>query len=71
MLYYKCPTCGTILANKQIPFEQGMLKICNNEKLTEKQKEIEKKKLLDELYILNVCCRMRMLTYIKLIDIIL
>jgi len=64
MLYYKCPSCRTVLANKQVPYENGLKNICNNDKLTEKEQEVKKMKLLDDLYIVNICCRMRMLTYL-------
>ena len=70
MLYYKCPTCRTILANKQLLYENSMDNICKNDTLDKKQKDEAKKKLLDELELPNMCCRMRILTYIKLIEII-
>lgn len=70
MLYFKCPTCRTLLANKQLIFEKELEKICNNNQLTEKQKDEEKMKLLDRLELKRYCCRMRMLTYVKLIEII-
>lgn len=69
MLYFRCPTCKNDLANKQIPYEDEMRKISNSE-ISEEQKEIEKMKVLDKLHITKYCCRMRMLTYIQLIDII-
>ena len=70
MLYYKCPTCKTELANKQIPFEEGIDKICKNMSLNEKEKDEKKMELLDELQIKRYCCRMRMLTYVRLIKLI-
>ena len=70
MLYYKCPTCKTVLANKQIPYEEGLNSICNNTKMTDKEKDMAKRNLLDELEIKNPCCRMRTLGYLKLIDLI-
>ena len=71
MLYFKCPTCRTILANKQIPFEEKLEKICNNSNTSEDVKNKQKEKLLDELQLKKICCRMRMLTYIKQIDIVI
>jgi len=64
MLYYKCPTCRTVLANKQIMFEEELKRITNNSKLSDQQKDDEKAKLLDKLQLTRYCCRMRMLTYI-------
>lgn len=71
MLYLRCPTCRTILANKQLPFEEGIKKICSKEGLSEVEKGKLKEKLLDELEIRRICCRMRVLTYISQIDIII
>lgn len=68
MLYYKCPSCKTVLANKQIPYEIGLKKICNNSKLSEEEANAAKKALLDNLLILNMCCRPRVMSYIDLID---
>ena len=69
MLYYKCPTCRTILANKQLVYEKRLEQICNSNK-SKNEQDIEKKKLLDELELTRPCCRMRMMGYVKLIDII-
>lgn len=68
MLYFRCPTCKTILANKQLPYEEELEKICNDKKSTEKEKNDKKMNLLDKLEIRRLCCRMRMLTYINLIE---
>lgn len=70
MLYFKCPTCKTILANKQVPFEEGLDKICNNPKMSQKEKDSAKVELLDQLEVKRMCCRMRILTYVKQIEII-
>ena len=64
MLYPVCPSCNTILADKQIPFEKGMEVICNNKSLTDKQKAEAKKKLLDNIGVIRYCCRMRMISYL-------
>jgi DNA-directed RNA polymerase subunit N (RpoN/RPB10) len=70
MLYAKCPTCKTVLADKQVPLEEEMANICNNSNLNDNQKDKKKSELLDKLEIRNVCCRMRAITYIDLIKII-
>lgn len=69
MLYFRCPTCKTDFANKQLVYEKELEKICNS-KTTEEQKEKQKMALLDKLEIKRYCCRMRFLTYTKLIEII-
>ena len=65
MLYFKCPTCKTILANKQLIFVNELNKICRNRDLDESQKNNAKKKLLDDLELDSPCCRMRMITFIE------
>jgi DNA-directed RNA polymerase subunit N (RpoN/RPB10) len=68
MLYLRCPTCKTILANKQLVHEERLPQICDNSKLSEKEKNEAKMKLLDDLEVRRVCCRMRIMSYVKLID---
>jgi DNA-directed RNA polymerase subunit N (RpoN/RPB10) len=68
MLYFKCPTCKTTLANKQIPYEERMDKICNNMKLSVREKDKLKDTILDELCVIRYCCRMRVMGYVRLID---
>lgn len=65
MLYVRCPTCGRLLGNVQIPYETELSKICNDKKLTQKEKDNEKRKLLDKMNIPKekYCCRMRVMTF--------
>lgn len=70
MLYFRCPTCKTILANKQVPYEEGFNRICKNDKIPKQEKDKLKKKLLDELEIINICCRQRVLGYVDLVRLI-
>lgn len=70
MLYYRCPTCKTVLADKQLLFEDKMLEICNNKKLSVEDKEQHKMNLLTDLEINRYCCRMRMLTYVSLVELV-
>lgn len=69
MLYLKCPSCRTILGNKQLLFEKGMEEICANTKNDDEINQ-QKEKLLDKLEVKRYCCRPRMLCYIDLIKII-
>lgn len=69
MLYFRCPTCRTLLAHKQIPLEEGLKKICGNPKLSEEEKKKQKTELLDRLELKRYCCRMR-ITYVKQVEII-
>ena len=70
MLYFKCPTCRTILANKQLLWETGIENICMNDKLSDIEKNIAKSKLLDDLQLKRECCRMRVMGFCNLIYII-
>ena len=70
MIYYRCPTCKTLLANKQLIFEKDIKKICGDTKLNEQDKNEQKKKLLDRLELTRYCCRMKMLTYVDQIKIV-
>lgn len=67
MLYYRCPTCKTLLANKIIPYEEELNKICASNNTNPKAKE----DLLTKYHFINPCCRMRVMGYVKLIDIII
>lgn len=70
MLYFKCPTCRRILANKQLLYEKQLESITMDDKLTPEKKDEAKRKLLDDLEIKNICCRARTLGYVKLIELI-
>lgn len=70
MLYLKCPSCKNILGNKQVPFEKDLEKICEDVKLSDDQKNKSKEKLLDKYGLEKYCCRMRMLSYTPLINIV-
>lgn len=69
MLYLRCPTCRTMLADKQLVYEKELEKICSCNK-SDAQKEQDKRDLLDRIQVTNICCRMRMIRYTKLVEII-
>lgn len=70
MLYYTCPTCGTELGKRQIPYENMIKNIQANSKLSFEQKEQKKSDALNTVGAKNPCCRMRLLTYIKKVEIV-
>ena len=70
MLYFKCPTCKTILANKQLAYEEEMRKICNNEKLSIEEQNRLKSELPKKLKIKRYCCTMRLMSYSNLVKLI-
>ena len=70
MLYMICPTCGTFLAQKEIEYEKGKIEICKNPNLLTEEREIELTKLLLSLKLKRYCCKMRMMSYKDLVEII-
>ena len=71
MLYATCPTCNNLLADKQIFFEEEKEKIENDKNLSKKDRERETEKLLDKIGLVRYCCRMRMITYLDQVNIII
>lgn len=72
MSYIKCPTCNRYIADKIIAYETGLKKICDDVKLSPKERENKKIELMDSLKIPRdrYCCRMRLATYQPLASII-
>jgi DNA-directed RNA polymerase subunit N (RpoN/RPB10) len=105
MLPLRCPSCQSLLADKQIPWENAISAQVDN--FTDKSNTIKKKyedkksktsndfdhdkldaeevtelkklnhehenaieKILDNLFVKRLCCRMRVITYVNLVEII-
>ena len=75
MLYLKCPTCHKLLGNKQLYYEENFDKITKDlemGKISKEDADKQKSELLN--FILpdkdRYCCRMRFLTYKRLIEIV-
>lgn len=71
MLYVSCPTCGYCLANKQITFEKEKEKICNNPDFSTEEKESKIKDSINKLGLRRYCCKMRFISYIDTVKIIM
>ena len=69
MLYPICPTCGVLLAAIEIPFLQKKKIIVNDASLSDEEKEKRISKLVCK-YVDKYCCRVRLLTFVDLIEII-
>jgi DNA-directed RNA polymerase subunit N (RpoN/RPB10) len=63
MIYLKCPTCGTIIGNRQIIYETKLKEIDNDPNIDEPEKLRQKTKLIDSLELKRYCCRMRIMTF--------
>ena len=74
MLPPRCFTCGHVLANLELEFEEKLYEIDNNMKLNAEQKADLKQKLIDKLlpnrWKKQYCCRTKLLSYVDLINII-
>lgn len=70
-VYIKCPSCGRLLADKELMFEEGIKKI-NSEVLNENEREKKIVDLVESLEIPknNYCCKMRIMTYVDLYNVV-
>jgi DNA-directed RNA polymerase subunit N (RpoN/RPB10) len=79
MLYMVCPTCGELLGDKQLVYTTKLKEICdkyniddelisrgfdNNPEFTK-----DRQNLIQSLFD-NICCKMRVLTYVELVKLI-
>lgn len=71
MLYMKCPTCGLLLGEIELEYEQKFNEIENNDKLTLEQKNKKKIELVDSFGLKGrYCCRSRLISYVDMVQII-
>ncbi len=70
-VYIKCPSCGRLLADKELLFDKGIKEI-NNEILNDDEREQRIMKLVNSLQIPknNYCCKMRIMTYVDLYNVV-
>lgn len=66
MLFPKCPTCGKLLADIVLEYEEKMKQICNNPQLTNEQKDKAKTDIINSFNLTKYCCRMRLISYVDL-----
>ncbi len=66
----RCPTCGYILGNRQILYESRMEEIVNNPNTDDDIKLELKTKLVESLKLKRYCCKVRVMTFKQLTDII-
>jgi len=70
MLYFKCPTCKTKLANRELYLENELELINNDVKTDAQTKSKLRSELIKKLELPRYCCRARIMTYVDLITII-
>lgn len=70
MLPSKCITCGKLLADIELDFEE-MLDNIKEKKLSKEKREKMQKMFLDKHFIINICCRTHVITYVDTIKIMI
>ncbi len=74
MLPPRCFTCGHMLAQLELEYEEKLNEIDNNIKLNDEEKAKHKRdlvnKLLPDRWQKRYCCRTRLISYVDLIKII-
>lgn len=63
-VYVRCPTCGSILADKEYKYIVFKAEL-DKKKLPEEERQKEIKKFLDSLTFTNYCCWMRIYTGVE------
>lgn len=75
MLPIRCFTCGHVLGNLELEFEEKLNEIDNDIKLNNEQKAKAKRDVIDKLlpdrWKTRYCCRTRLISYVDLIHIII
>jgi DNA-directed RNA polymerase subunit N (RpoN/RPB10) len=73
MLYIVCPTCNSLLGDRQDYYERELKKITEeylDGKISKEKTNEKKEELIKSLGLRRYCCRMRVITYQNLVDII-
>lgn len=68
---YPVCTCGRLLADIQIEYDNGVKRINDNDKLTTVEKNIELTKLVNKFHIKRYCCKVRLMTPVNLAETIM
>jgi DNA-directed RNA polymerase subunit N (RpoN/RPB10) len=74
MLYMKCPSCGELLADKQKYYEQKMVEIHQKYQANlysdEEFDKLRSDIITQDFGELRYCCKTRILTYVKLVELV-
>ena len=69
-----CPTCRELLGDKQKYYERKLAEICQKHEMGEyksrEQVDNEKMKLVNSLGLRRYCCKERLMTYVRQVDLI-
>jgi DNA-directed RNA polymerase subunit N (RpoN/RPB10) len=64
MKYLVCPTCGKVLGDVEIDYDQKSNDIMMSN-ISEQEKVIKRKELIENMGIYRYCCKMRLFTQIN------
>ena len=64
MKYLICPTCGKVLGDIEIDYEIKSEKIMTDSTLSEQEKIVKRKELIESMGISRYCCKMRIITQV-------
>ena len=70
MLYTICPTCGHLLADIELEFSEKYQRIISSND-NEEKKEKDMKKIFIDFKVNKYCCRMRLISYLDHIKVII
>jgi DNA-directed RNA polymerase subunit N (RpoN/RPB10) len=68
MIYMSCPTCGYLLGSKAEEFEKRKKIVCDNEKLSDEEKETKIQQIIKDLKFRRYCCSMRVMTCKNIVE---
>lgn len=76
MLYYKCPTCGYLLATKELKYENMIQKLYDKYKILPENADENEDFKKERSNIINMlckryCCKQRLLTFMNLTTIVI
>jgi len=63
MKYLVCPTCGKVLGDVEIDYEIKSNEIMM-EKISEQEKLVKRKELIEKMGVVRYCCKMRIFTQV-------
>lgn len=69
MKYLICPTCGKVLGDIEIDYDEKSNEIMMSN-ISEQEKVVKRKELIESMGIYRYCCKMRLFTQIDLYKII-
>ena len=71
MLISVCPSCNKLFADIEILYENDVKEIQNNRDMTNDEKLDAIANLLDKYHVKRYCCRMRVMSYLSEIDLLI